>query len=271
MFKVALSNSGSFGDEDRIYINGNKDLVKQLKDTILSHAWVSDYQEYEYLDDNNTCINASFNIGLYELNELVNECSIARLFYSFITDNQIDLDKRTDYLLQYWMYEVNMINEQKSYRSRLPKTSQDLTSASKLNKLLDRCEKEEFSPSPEQLFNFLENSDAMKGNTAYCQPLLPFEYEIEKFVALRKENFEKLRLSARILAQCHRDSTSIFSTLPPEVLTIVAAFTGNPLIHDENASRKIAANNFGKPPEKQTDKTAQEVTTILPQKFCTLF
>lgn len=167
--------------DHEINIDGNRELVKKLRDSISAAGWILDYQEYTFSDRDISNHHASFAIGVWSLKKSIKGCSVAQIFLNFIQENQIQIDKRANYLLHYWAFEVKMIEEGNSYRSRMAKVCRQLTSADKINMILDRFKTTRFLPSPKHIFNLFENSDAMKGNFLYCQPLKPYYNEIEEF------------------------------------------------------------------------------------------
>lgn len=240
MFKIEISDIS----DHEINIAGDKHLVEQLYRIIHKSAWVHDYQNDNFVNRQNGNERAKFNIGLWNLKKSIDECSIAQILLNFIKTNNSAVDARTEYLLHYWAFEVEMIKNGNSYRSQLPSTSQSLTSPHKLNSILDRCQ---YSPSWEALFNLFEKSDAMEGNTAYCEPLMPYEYEIAAFERAKDKDHAQIRTASRIIAQGQRDQNCLFFKVPTDIGIMIASLTGDPLIHDEESARQIARTNFSKP------------------------
>lgn len=228
--------------DNEIKVEGNRNYIMQLRDSI----YPSVRTNFHWNGDE----HAEFNMGLWNLQKKINGYSVAQIFLNFIEKNQLPINERTKYLLQYWAFEVEMINKNNSYRSKF--AMHELTFPDKINTILDRCKTEEFLPSPEHLFNLFENS--MKGNTSSCrQPLMPYEYEIQAFVKSTKTSFSEIRKASRILAQGYRDTAirdnfCLFSTLPDEINIKIASHSGNSLVHDESSATKIASSNyFNKP------------------------
>lgn len=252
--------------DHEINISGDKILVKELFDSICSDVWTHNFQDYDYIfnDGRNISEHASFNIGIWNFKTLINECSVVSIILNFVDKKNINLHKNTQNMLQYWDFEVKMIREGKSYRSkfRCP-TSAQLTSPEKIETILNRCNKMSFSPSPELIFFLFENSDAMKNNSSYCQPLLPYEYEIQKFASLPKRNFMEIRKAARLIAQGSRSDSSLFFKLPKEINLKIASYAGNTLVHNEKESIENAIKHFGKPEKPEIQFVIKNEDTLL--------
>lgn len=181
MFRMNISESES-AYQHEITIEGDRALVNRLRDVISPAAWVQRTQQYETTYANGERReSASFNIGLWNLRRTNNNKSVAQSILEFVTENNITLPPRTQYLLQYWKMEVDMISEQKSYRSRFPLNA-DLTSPKNLNRILNQCSPEAKLPSQQAIFELFENSKAMEGQKSYYQPLPPYEYEVTNFL-----------------------------------------------------------------------------------------
>jgi len=68
----------------------------------------------------------------------------------------------------------------------------------------------------------------------------------ERCVKIRKSHLE-IKKNAHLLAQAWRDKGNLFSALNPDVLKLIATFTGNPGAHNLLAAQKIAEKSFGNP------------------------
>jgi hypothetical protein len=182
MFSMHISHVEK--EDDRIItISGDRVLVNNIRDAIKSSSqvWIKNIQEYTTTyADGQIRDSASFTIGLYNLRYRVNNKSIAQMLLEFVAENKITLPSRDQYLLQYWRLEADMINEDKSYRSRFP-TNAQLTSSKTLNKILKRCDPAKL-PDQKAMFGLIEHSKAMENKDHYLQPFLPYEYEIQEFL-----------------------------------------------------------------------------------------
>ena len=156
--------------------------LKRLKQL---HADIPTYHENDNHNNGTTISKYSyFYLGLWNLQEdSIRGCLFTYLLLSL---NNVEISPRDDYLLKYWAFELDMIKEQKSYRSKLPAAEQRLTSPKTLNTILDRDEKT--YPNLEALFRFLENSSKRKKNVLHAsESPVPFEHELDKFIP-RQEN-----------------------------------------------------------------------------------
>lgn len=62
-----------------------------------------------------------------------------------------------------------------------------------------------------------------------------------------KRSHTEIRTAARLLAQGHRDSGSLFALLPPEINVKIASFTRDPQAHSDEEAYRIATQHFCKP------------------------
>lgn len=79
----------------------------------------------------------------------------------------------------------------------------------------------------------------------------------------KTSSYNEIRKNSRILGQGSRTSTGscLFKDIPPELLAKIAGFTGNPIVHNETESTKIASQHLGKPTQ-QSLLNMPQVTTF---------
>ena len=92
--------------ENEIKVNGNRNLIRQLHDSIYPSIHLQKYQEYIY---SGVSEHAMLAMGLWNLQNSINGYSVAQIFLNFIEKNKLPIDERSKYLLQYWAFEVEMI------------------------------------------------------------------------------------------------------------------------------------------------------------------
>lgn len=186
MFEIQFTDNY----EKEIHIKGDKELVEQLYNILDKATPIFGYTEGSSVSFHSnppcTWAHAEFDIGLWNLKSPIGRNSVAQLFLNFIETNKIKIDERTRYILDFWIFELKMINEGKSYRSKYPVTSRELISPKKLNLVLDKCQENDYEPSFQDLFNLFENSDRMKQLGKTGQPLSPYGCETDSFAASKE-------------------------------------------------------------------------------------
>lgn len=244
MFELRILKQRDF---DEIHMSGDRKLINPLHDFFVRlHLHTINYQEYINTDfDMIRTEDASFHIATFDLKKSINDCSVAQIILNFVLENKLEIDERTKYVIQYWAFEIKMIEEKKSYRSKLPKENQKLTSPKTINTILNECKKAKYLPSVTHLFNFLEHSKAMEGKTFYLEPLMPYKHEIQEFA--NNKNLAEIRKSSRIIAQGYRYSPCLFSKLDEDINIEIASLTGNPSVYNQESAKQIAINYFRKP------------------------
>lgn len=230
----------------KILIRGDEEIVRTLYESINKMIWARCIK-YTLNKGTNQSQCAEFSMGIWNLEKFIEGSSIAQIILDFIKLHQIQVDERTLYLLHYWAFEVQMWRMNNSYRSSL--FNRELTDSEKLNEILNQCKQVNYLPSPKNLFNLFEHSEAMKKNKASwpSQPPMPYQSEILVFINGETRNFAEIRKASRIIAQGARDRFCFFHILPREMNWSIAKFTGDPLIHDDEAAMNIAITHFGKP------------------------
>ncbi|MCW8449908.1 hypothetical protein [Legionella quinlivanii] len=181
--------------EKEIHIKGDTDLVRQLYNILDKETQIFGYTESCRSNPPNIREHAEFDIGLWNLKGPVGHSSVAQLFLNFIETNKIKIDERTRYLLNFWIFELKMINEGTSYRSKYPLTSRELISPKQLNLVLDKCKENDNEPSFLDLFNLFENSKRMEQVGKAGQPLSPYEWETDSFAASKEARAKYNRTS----------------------------------------------------------------------------
>lgn len=176
MFRIRI-----YEQEQKIQIEGEVSLIREIHQSMEGCDFLSDYSEYKNVDTNGTKTDcALLRFGIWNFKTLIKGQPIIQIFINFINNHNIFIDDRTRYFLDYWRIEVRMMETKQSYRSHFDSAVRELTLSMTLNTVLDLC-KNQFPPA-ETLFKFLENSQAMKGNTASSRPLTPTISEIKDFL-----------------------------------------------------------------------------------------
>lgn len=239
MFRVNITDK-------EIFITGDTNSI-----TVLSILLKKSLIQVQDLLTNPLTETSQFKLQLQDLKATKGLISAPELILNFISDHNIPITARSKYLLQYWAFEIKQIEENKSYRSSLLATSQELISAPKLNTILDRCEDNDFLPTPEMLFNFFEHSkamqDVMQDNGPPRQPPMPFEDEIGEFETKKFQDRSEIIKSAYLVSQGQRDIHCFFSRLPTILNQKIAGLTGDPQLHDEKSAMEISQANYGRP------------------------
>ncbi|MCE3046386.1 hypothetical protein [Legionella sp. 16cNR16C] len=191
MFEIQFTDNY----EKEIHIKGDTDLVRQLYNILDKETQIFGYTESCRSNPPNIREHAEFDIGLWNLKGPVGRSSVAQLFLNFIETNKIKIDERTSYILHFWIFELEMINQGKSYRSKYPITSRELISPKQLNLVLDKCKENDNQPLFQDLFNLFENSKRMEQVGKTGQPLSPYEWETDSFAASKEARAKYNRTS----------------------------------------------------------------------------
>lgn len=223
----------------KILFWGHKKIIQDLYKLISKYDTV--YVPYSEIGD-----TASLEFGLWNLKAIKDGKLLANELVDYINLQNLNIEHSIKFLFKYWAFEATMIAQKKSYRSTL--SAYYLLSPVSLLKIVDFCQKYNFWPSEESVFNLFEKSDHMyQNNIPYCEPLMPYEYEIEQFTKEPRTSYGEIRKNARILAQGLRDSSSSLGKLPAEVLVHIATLTRTHEVHSYDGARKIGHDNLGRP------------------------
>jgi hypothetical protein len=219
-----------------IHIDGTSNLLDKLED-------IFDLTKTKALREKSDVAESRVKISVLKLRGFFLGVSIPQILLNFIENYELLIEKRSEFLLKFWDFELNMISQRKSYRSGFPRISQLLTSAEVVNYILDQLLE---IPSPNELFRFLETSDAHEENPFSCDPPAPHPYEIEEFVEEQKQqkNLKELKEYSKLIATESKKPGSYFSKLPKELNLKIAFFTGNPQAHDAKSTTEIIEPYF---------------------------
>ncbi|WP_133139248.1 hypothetical protein [Legionella genomosp. 1] len=221
MFEIQFTDNY----EKEIHIKGDTDLVRQLYNILDKETQIFGYTESCRSNPPNIREHAEFDIGLWNLKGPVGRSSVAQLFLNFIETNKIKIDERTSYILHFWIFELEMINQGKSYRSKYPITSRELISPKQLNLVLDKCKENDSEPLFQDLLNLFENSKRREQVGKTGQPLSPYEWETDSFAASKEARAKYNRTS-----YTQDQGSNLFFKLP---------VTGNPSL-----PKSISPMNF---------------------------
>ncbi|WP_131781449.1 hypothetical protein [Legionella gresilensis] len=171
---------------------GDDNELNQIKDILSSTCLIKEGRTIDWEGDRKDY--PSFAIGLCDLYLKIQDKSVSQVILKFIDDNKINISFLSRYLLQYWDYEVSMITHGKSkHKVFNPNTPYHLSSPILLDAILSECEKKNYIPGFERLFQFLEQSKQMESN--YLNPYLhfckPFKFnvkEVNKFISKKENN-----------------------------------------------------------------------------------
>ncbi|WP_454780373.1 hypothetical protein [Legionella sp. WA2022007384] len=197
----------------------------------LSNCTIEEGKSIDWEDIDAPQVFASFDMSILDLYKNIQDQSVAQVILNFMDENQFIISPRNRYLLQYWDYEATMIvRGESNYKSWRTYECSHLSSPILLNAILDECEKKKYVPGFQQLFQFLERSEKMKGD--YLNPSLyictPFKLafeEVQQFIKINENNLLGTESDRRIHGKYHlflfdKKLTKVFEDYASEQKTL---------------------------------------------------